>query len=209
MPIEVLAKRGEDTMRFGPLKPVGLTDPRTDKRPYAVVQLRKENNEGSLYNLVGFQTNLKFGEQKRVFSMITGLKDAEFVRYGVMHRNTYLNSPQLLDRHFRLKSNPDIYFAGQMTGVEGYIESAASGIYAGFTLARKLLGKNEITLPKETMLGALSAYVEEGSPSGFQPMGSNMGILPELPERIRGKQEKYAVLAKRALAALDEALKEA
>lgn len=209
MPIEVLAKRGEDTMRFGPLKPVGLTDPRTGKRPYAVVQLRKENNEGSLYNLVGFQTNLKFGEQKRVFSMITGLKDAEFVRYGVMHRNTYLNSPQLLDRHFCLKSNPDIYFAGQMTGVEGYIESAASGIYAGFTLARKLLGKKEITLPKETMLGALSAYVEEGSPSGFQPMGSNMGILPELPERIRGKQEKYAVLAKRALAALDEALKEA
>lgn len=209
MPIEALAKRGEDTMRFGPLKPVGLIDPRTGRRPYAVVQLRKENNEGTLYNIVGFQTNLKFGEQKRVFSMITGLKDAEFVRYGVMHRNTYLNSPQLLDRHFCLRSDPRIFFAGQMTGVEGYIESAASGIYAGMTLARRLLEKPEITLPKETMLGALSAYVEEGSPSGFQPMGSNMGILPELPERIRGKQEKYAVLAKRALTALDEALKEA
>lgn len=209
MPIEALAKRGEDTMRFGPLKPVGLIDPRTGRRPYAVVQLRKENNEGTLYNIVGFQTNLKFGEQKRVFSMITGLKDAEFVRYGVMHRNTYLNSPQLLDRHFCLRSDPRIFFAGQMTGVEGYIESAASGIYAGMTLARRLLERPEITLPKETMLGALSAYVEEGSPSGFQPMGSNMGILPELPERIRGKQEKYAVLAKRALTALDEALKEA
>lgn len=209
MPIEVLAKRGEDTMRFGPLKPVGLTDPRTGRRPYAVVQLRKENNEGTLYNLVGFQTNLKFGEQKRVFSMITGLKDAEFVRYGVMHRNTYLNSPQLLNKHFCLKSNPNIFFAGQMTGVEGYIESAASGIYAGLTLARRLLGKKEITLPKETMLGSLAAYVEEGSPSGFQPMGSNMGILPELPERIRNKQEKYAVLAERALKALEEALKEA
>lgn len=206
MPVEVLAKRGEDTMRFGPLKPVGLTDPRTGRRPYAVVQLRKENNEGTLYNLVGFQTNLKFGEQKRVFSMITGLKDAEFVRYGVMHRNTYLNSPGLLDRHFRLIKSPNIFFAGQMTGVEGYIESAASGIYAGLTLARQLLGLKEITLPKETMLGALSAYVEEGSPSGFQPMGSNMGILPELPERIRGKQEKYAVLAERALKAFDEAV---
>lgn len=208
MPIEALAKRGEDTMRFGPLKPVGLTDPRTLKRPYAVVQLRKENNEGTLYNLVGFQTNLKFGEQKRVFSMIPGLAEAEFLRYGVMHRNTYLNSPQLLDSHFCLKKDTRIYFAGQITGVEGYIESAASGIYAGLSLARRLMGKPEITLPRETMLGALAKYVEEGSPSGFQPMGSNMGILPCLVERIKGKQERYSALAKRALEALDEALNE-
>ena len=206
MPIEALARRGDDTMRFGPLKPVGLIDPRTGRRPYAVVQLRKENNAGTLYNLVGFQTNLKFGEQKRVFSLIPGLENAEFVRYGVMHRNTYLNSPGLLDRHFCLKSDPRIYFAGQMTGVEGYIESAASGIYAGFSLARRLLGLGEITLPNDTMLGALAEYVEIGSPSGFQPMGSNMGILPELPERIRNKQEKYAALAKRALDSLDRAI---
>lgn len=206
MPIEVLAKRGEDTMRFGPLKPVGLTDPRTGKRPYACVQLRKENNAGTLYNLVGFQTNLKFGEQKRVFSMITGLKDAEFVRYGVMHRNTYLNSPGLLDRHFCLKSDNRIYFAGQMTGVEGYIESAASGIYAGMSLARRILGLEEITLPNDTMLGALSEYIELGSASGFQPMGSNMGILPPLPQKIRGKQEKYSVLAERGLQSLEKAI---
>ena len=206
MPIEALARRGEDTMRFGPLKPVGLTDPRTGRRPYAVVQLRKENNAGTLYNLVGFQTNLKFGEQKRVFSLIPGLENAEFVRYGVMHRNTYLNSPGILDRHFCLKSDPRIYFAGQMTGVEGYIESAASGIYAGLSLARRLLGLEEITLPNDTMLGALAEYVEIGSPSGFQPMGSNMGILPELPERIKNKQEKYSALAKRALESLDRAI---
>ena len=197
MPIEALARRGDDTMRFGPLKPAGLIDPRTGRRPYAVVQLRKENNAGTLYNLVGFQTNLKFGEQKRVFSLIPGLENAEFVRYGVMHRNTYLNSPGLLDRHFCLKSDPRIYFAGQMTGVEGYIESAASGIYAGFSLARRLLGLGEITLPNDTMLGALAEYVEIGSPSGFQPMGSNMGILPELPERIRNKQEKVCGTCKK------------
>ncbi len=208
MPIEVLAKRGEDTMRFGPLKPVGLTDPRTGNRPYAVVQLRKENNDGTLYNLVGFQTNLKFGEQKRVFSLITGLENAEFVRYGVMHRNTYLNSPKVLDKHFCFKPDPRIYFAGQITGVEGYIESAASGIYAAMSLARKLLGKSEITLPTDTMLGALANYVESGSEHEFQPMGSNMGILPELPERIKNKQEKYAVLANRALRSLEEALKD-
>ncbi len=206
MPIEVLAKRGEDTMRFGPLKPVGLTDPRTGRRPYAVVQLRKENNEGTLYNLVGFQTNLKFGEQKRVFSLITGLENAEFVRYGVMHRNTYLNSPELLDNHFCLKKDQRIYFAGQMTGVEGYMESAASGIYAAMSLGRRLKGISEITLPADTMIGALAEYVHSGSPSGFQPMGANMGILPELPERIRGKQEKYAALAKRALLSLDRAI---
>ncbi len=206
MPIEVLAKRGEDTMRFGPLKPVGLTDPRTGRRPWAVVQLRRENNDGTLYNLVGFQTNLKFGEQKRVFSMIPGLANAEFVRYGVMHRNTYINSPGILDEHFCLKADNRIYFAGQMTGVEGYIESAASGIYAGMTLARLLLGLPEITLPEDTMLGALSKYVQNGSMGDFQPMGSNMGILPDLPERIRGKQEKYEVLAKRALESLEREL---
>ena len=206
MPIEALAKRGEDCMRFGPLKPVGLTDPRTGRRPYAVVQLRLENTAGTLYNLVGFQTNLKFGEQKRVFSMIPGLQNAEFMRYGVMHRNTYLNSPELLDRHFCLKSDPRIYFAGQMTGVEGYIESAASGIYAAMSLARRLKGESEITLPEDTMLGALAKYVETGSHSGFQPMGANMGILPELPEKIRGKQEKYAALAERSLRSLEDAL---
>lgn len=206
MPIEALAKRGEDCMRFGPLKPVGLTDPRTGRRPYAVVQLRLENTAGTLYNLVGFQTNLKFGEQKRVFSMIPGLQNAEFMRYGVMHRNTYLNSPELLDRHFCLKSDPRIYFAGQMTGVEGYIESAASGIYAAMSLARRLKGESEITLPDDTMLGALAKYVETGSPSVFQPMGANMGILPELPEKIRGKQEKYAALAERSLRSLEDAL---
>ena len=206
MPIEVLAKRGEDTMRFGPLKPFGLVDPRTSRRPYAVVQLRKENNAGTLYNLVGFQTNLKFGEQKRVFSLIPGLENAEFVRYGVMHRNTYLNSPELLNRHFCFKGDQRIYFAGQMSGVEGYMESAASGIYAGLSLARRLNGLDEITLPEDTMIGALSAYVEKGSPSGFQPMGANMGILPELPEKIKNKQEKYAALAKRALSSLEQAL---
>lgn len=206
MPIEVLAKRGEDTMRFGPLKPVGLVDPRTSRRPYAVVQLRKENNAGTLYNLVGFQTNLKFGEQKRVFSLIPGLENAEFVRYGVMHRNTYLNSPELLNRHFCFKGDQRIYFAGQMSGVEGYMESAASGIYAGLSLARRLNGLDEITLPEDTMIGALSAYVEKGSPSGFQPMGANVGILPELPEKIKNKQEKYAALAKRALSSLEQAL---
>lgn len=206
MPIEVLAKRGEDTMRFGPLKPVGLVDPRTSRRPYAVVQLRKENNAGTLYNLVGFQTNLKFGEQKRVFSLIPGLENAEFVRYGVMHRNTYLNSPELLNRHFCFKGDQRIYFAGQMSGVEGYMESAASGIYAGLSLARRLNGLDEITLPEDTMIGALSAYVEKGSPSGFQPMGANMGILPELSEKIKNKQEKYAALAKRALSSLEQAL---
>lgn len=206
MPIEALAKRGEDCMRFGPLKPVGLIDPRTGRRPYAVVQLRLENVDGTLYNLVGFQTNLRFGEQKRVFSLIPGLENAEFMRYGVMHRNTYLNSPQLLDKHFCLKKEPRIYFAGQITGVEGYIESAASGIYAALSLGRRLRGLPEITLPRETMLGALADYVESGSPSGFQPMGSNMGILPALPEKIRGKQEKYMALAQRSLAALERVL---
>ncbi len=208
MPIEVLAKRGEDTMRFGPLKPVGLTNPHTGKRPYAVLQLRKENNEGTLYNLVGFQTNLKFGEQKRVFSLIPGLENAEFMRYGVMHRNTFLDSPRLLSKHFYLRKNPDknIYFAGQITGVEGYIESASSGIYAGFHLANKLLGKEEIDLPCESMMGSLFNYISDENVANFQPMGCNMGILPELPERIRDKKLKYEMLANRGLDALKNAL---
>ena len=206
MPIEVLAKRGEDTMRFGPLKPVGLTDPRTGKRPYAVVQLRKENNDGTMYNLVGFQTNLKFGEQKRVFSMITGLANAEFVRYGVMHRNTFIDSPRLLNEHFCMRNNERIYFAGQITGVEGYIESAASGICAGLNFSRKLTGMSEISFPSETMIGALSKYISDESVSEFQPMGSNMGILPQLPERIKDKKLKYKALAERGFTELEKVL---
>lgn len=204
MPIEVLAKRGEDTMRFGPLKPVGLTDPRTGKRPYAVVQLRAENAQGTLYNLVGFQTNLKFGEQKRVFSMITGLENAEFMRYGVMHRNTFINSPKLLTEQFNMRDREDLYFAGQITGVEGYIESAASGIFAGLNLARRLQGKSKVSLPETTMLGALSKYISDPTVEKFQPMGCNMGILPELPERIKDKKLKYQTIAERGLADLDE-----
>ncbi|MBQ7008954.1 MAG: methylenetetrahydrofolate--tRNA-(uracil(54)-C(5))-methyltransferase (FADH(2)-oxidizing) TrmFO [Ruminococcus sp.] len=207
MPIEVLAKRGEDTMRFGPLKPVGLTDPRTGKRPYAVVQLRKENKEGTLYNLVGFQTNLKFAEQKRVFSKITGLQNAEFIRYGVMHRNTFINSPKLLNSHFQMLENENIYFAGQITGVEGYMESAASGIIAGISLARKLNGLEQINLPIDTMTGALSAYISDSYNSeNFQPMGANMGILPELGVRIKDKKEKYGAYAERALNSLKSEL---
>lgn len=208
MPIEVLAGRGEDTMRFGPLKPVGLTDPRTGKRPYAVVQLRKENCAGSMYNLVGFQTNLKFGEQKRVFSMITGLQNAEFVRYGVMHRNTFLNSPKLLDYTFALRENPMLCFAGQMTGVEGYMESAASGIIAGKNLARRLSGKNNLKLPIDTMTGALCAYISDPFNSeNFQPMGANMGILPDIGIRIKDKKIKYGAYAQRAMASLENELK--
>ena len=208
MPIEVLAGRGEDTMRFGPLKPVGLTDPRTGKRPYAVVQLRKENCAGSMYNLVGFQTNLKFGEQKRVFSMITGLQNAEFVRYGVMHRNTFLNSPKLLDYTFALRENPMLCFAGQMTGVEGYMESAASGIIAGKNLARRLSGKNNLKLPIDTMTGALCAYISDPFNSeNFQPMGANMGILPDIGLRIKYKKIKYGAYAQRAMASLENELK--
>lgn len=206
MPIEVLASRGEDTMRFGPLKPVGLTDPRTDRRPYAVVQLRRENSHGTLFNLVGFQTNLKFAEQKRVFSMIPGLKNAEFMRYGVMHRNSFLDSPRLLNADYSLRSDPLMFFAGQITGVEGYIESAASGILAGKNLARKLSGKEPLVLPRETMMGALAAYISDKNVSEFQPMGCNMGILPDLPERIRDKKVKYQAYADRALAALEEYL---
>ncbi len=199
MPIEALAKRGVDTMRFGPMKPVGLTDPRTGRRPYAVVQLRAENSMGTMYNLVGFQTNLKFGEQKRVFSMIPGLQNAEFLRLGVMHRNTFINSPELLDENFCMRKNERLYFAGQITGVEGYIESAASGIFAGLSLGRKLLGKSKPVLPKTTMLGSLCGYISDRSVINFQPMGCNMGILPELPSRIRDKREKYKALAERGI----------
>ena len=208
MPIEVLAKRGEDTMRFGPLKPVGITDPRTGKRPYAVVQLRAENAQGTLYNIVGFQTNLKFGEQKRVFSLIPGLENAEFVRYGVMHRNTFINSPKLLDEHFCMRSDNRVFFAGQMTGVEGYIESAASGIMAGLNLARRLAGKDMLSLPETTMIGALSKYISDETIDNFQPMGCNMGILPALADRIKNKTERYEAIAQRGLSDLDKYLKQ-
>ena len=204
MPIEVLAKRGEDTMRFGPLKPVGLTDPHTGKRPYAVVQLRAENSQGTLYNLVGFQTNLKFGEQKRVFSLIPGLENAEFMRYGVMHRNTIINSPKLLNAQFNMREHENIFFAGQITGVEGYIESAASGIFAGISMCRKLKDQPTVTLPDTTMLGALAKYISDATVEKFQPMGCNMGILPELSERIRDKKLKYKTLAQRGLDDLDK-----
>ena len=209
MPIEVLASRGMDTMRFGPLKPVGLTDPRTGHRPWAVVQLRRENQEGTMYNLVGFQTNLKFPEQKRVFSMIPGLEHAEFHRYGVMHRNSFLDSPRLLDADYHFRGQDGLYFAGQMTGVEGYMESAASGILAGKNLARQLQGKPPLILPRETMMGALAAYISSAPTENFQPMGANMGILPDLPERIRGKQEKYQAYADRGMAALEQYLQNA
>lgn len=203
MPIEVLATRGVDTMRFGPMKPVGITDVRTGKRPYAVVQLRRENKNATLFNLVGFQTNLKFGEQKRVFSMIPGLENAEFMRYGVMHRNTFINSPELLNSDFSMRNNENIYFAGQITGVEGYMESAASGLIAGISAARKILGLEPICLPRETMVGALTSYISDTFNSGkFQPMGANMGILPDINERIRDKKEKYGVYANRAVTAL-------
>lgn len=208
MPIEVLAKRGEDTMRYGPLKPVGIYHPETDKRYYAVVQLRAENSQGSMYNIVGFQTNLKFGEQKRVFSLIPGLENAEFIRYGVMHRNTFINSPKLLTEQFYLRDNPDIYFAGQITGVEGYIESAASGIIAGLNMARKVQGKPYITLPETCMTGALSKYISDPSVEKFQPMGCNIGILPPLAERIRDKKLRYEKAAMRGLDDLDEIISE-
>ncbi len=206
MPVEVLASRGMDTLRFGPLKPVGLTDPRTGRRPYAAVQLRRENREGTMFNLVGFQTNLKFGEQKRVFGMIPGLENAEFLRYGVMHRNFFLDSPKLLDADYSLKGAENLFFAGQMTGVEGYMESAASGIIAGKSLARKLQGKPAYILPRGTMMGALAAYVSGDCVGDFQPMGANMGLLPPLTERVRDKQLRYEMIAKQAVAVLETAL---
>jgi len=208
MPIEVLASRGEDTMRFGPMKPVGITDQRTGRRPYAVVQLRRENKEATLFNLVGFQTNLKFGEQKRVFSMIPGLENAEFMRYGVMHRNTFINSPTLLNRDFSMREHKDIWFAGQITGVEGYMESAASGIIAGTAAARRILGLEPLCLPNDTMLGALSAYISDPFNDGkFQPMGANMGILPDIGVRIKDKKERYGAYARRAVESLEKELK--
>ncbi|MBE6915919.1 MAG: methylenetetrahydrofolate--tRNA-(uracil(54)-C(5))-methyltransferase (FADH(2)-oxidizing) TrmFO [Ruminococcaceae bacterium] len=204
MPVEVMARRGAETLLFGPLKPVGLPDPKTGKDPFAVVQLRKDNGAGSLYNLVGFQTHLKFPEQKRVFSMIPALKNAEFVRYGVMHRNTFLNSPRLLCDDFSARIDRNVFFAGQMTGVEGYVESTASGLVAGRALARKLLGKEPISYPKETAIGALSAYISDEAIEKFQPMNINFGLMPPLGYRVKGKRNKNAELSKRALEALEQ-----
>ena len=208
MPIEVLASRGHDAIRFGPMKPVGLKDPRTGHRPWAVLQLRTENREKTLFNLVGFQTNLKFGEQKRVFGMIPGLAHAEFVRYGVMHRNTFLNSPALLDGDFSFRRRPGLYFAGQITGVEGYMESAGSGILVGINLARRLQGRKPLLLPETTMLGALSRHVSQYAGKDFQPMGANFGVLPPLPEKIRDKRQRYMALSQRALCDLEPMLQE-
>ena len=207
MPIEVMAKRGEDTLRFGPLKPVGFTDKRTGYRPYAIVQLRQDNKEASLYNIVGFQTNLKYPEQKRVFSLIPGLENANFVKYGVMHRNTYINSSEVLNNKYQLKKNNKIYFAGQITGVEGYVESISSGFVAGINLANEILGKNEFTLPKETVMGALADYVSTKR-ENFQPMNANFGILPQLEEKIRDKKIKYGKLADISLEKINEIKKD-
>ena len=198
MPVEVMAKRGIDTLRFGPLKPVGFTDPRTGKRPYALVQLRQDNLSGDLFNMVGFQTNLKFSEQKRVFSLIPGLENADFIKYGVMHRNTYINSPVLLDETYNLKKNNNIFFAGQITGVEGYVESIASGLTAGINAANRLENKEKIEFPNLTMIGALAKYISEEN-KNFQPMNANFGILPPLKENIKDKKVKYGKLADRAI----------
>ena len=199
MPVEVMAGRGRDTLRFGPLKPVGLRDPKTGHRPWAVVQLRRENAAATLYNLVGFQTNLKFSEQKRVFGLIPALKNADFVRYGVMHRNTFVNSPKILYPDFSLKADPNLFFAGQLTGMEGYMESAASGLMAGWNAAQRLLERETVVLPHETMIGALCRYLVECDPAHFQPMGANFGILPPLGEQIRDKRVRYEALAQRSL----------
>ena len=204
MPVEVMARRGEDTLRFGPLKPRGLPDPKTGKEPYAVVQLRRDNADGTIYNLVGFQTHLKWGEQKRVFSMIPALREAAYLRYGVMHRNTYLNSPQLLDRYYRLQSDPRIAFAGQMTGVEGYVESCASGFLVGVELARRLKGQAPIDFPQETAIGALGLYISNGTVADFQPMNINFGIIPPLDHRVKGKRNKNAELSQRSLAIIEQ-----
>ncbi|MBO4914059.1 MAG: methylenetetrahydrofolate--tRNA-(uracil(54)-C(5))-methyltransferase (FADH(2)-oxidizing) TrmFO [Oscillospiraceae bacterium] len=203
MPVEVMARRGRDTLCYGPLKPRGLKDPKTGREPFAVVQLRRDNRDGSVYNLVGFQTHLRFPEQKRVFSMIPALHDAEFVRYGVMHRNTYLDSPRLLDRYYRLISEPRIAFAGQMTGVEGYVESTASGFLAGVELARRLEGRAPVDFPAETAIGALALYVSNQSVTEFQPMNINFGIIPPLGYRIKGKRNKNAELSRRSLELID------
>lgn len=199
MPVEVMAQRGENTLRFGPMKPVGLVNPKTGHRPWAVLQLRKENSSGSMYNLVGFQTNLKFPEQKRVFSLIPALHKADFVRYGVMHRNTFLNSPKVLNADFSTKENKKLFFAGQITGVEGYMESAASGIIAGINACRVLEDKQTLIFPRQTMIGALSDYISDSSVKKFQPMGANFGVLPELENRPRDKRERSAAYSERAI----------
>lgn len=207
MPVEVMARRGEDTLRYGPLKPVGLKDPRTGRENYAVVQLRRDNADGTIYNMVGFQTHLTWGEQKRVFSMIPALKNAEFVRYGVMHRNTYLNSPRLLDKYYRLKAEPRISFAGQMTGVEGYVESAASGMLVGIETAARLLELPPADFPQGTAIGALGLYISGGSVGDFQPMNINFGIITPLGYRVKGKRNKNAEISARSLAIIDEIMK--
>ena len=207
MPVEVMARRGVDTLRYGPLKPVGLTDPKTGKEAYAVVQLRMDNADGTLYNMVGFQTHLTWGEQKRVFTMIPALKNAEFVRYGVMHRNTYINSPTLLDRYYRMRTAPSISFAGQMTGVEGYVESTASGMLVGIETAARLLGKEPVDFPQETAIGALAHYISGGSTGDFQPMNINFGIISPLGYKVRGKRNKNAEISKRSLEILDGLMK--
>lgn len=208
MPIEVMAKRGEQTMLFGPLKPVGLIDKRTNEKSHAVVQLRKDNTDGTLYNIVGFQTHLKFGEQKRVFSLIPGLENAEFVRYGVMHRNTFINSPKTMTKYYNTKKRDDLFFAGQMTGVEGYVESASSGLMAAINLAQKINNKPMIDFTKYTAIGALANYIAEGSCAVFQPMNVNFGIIESLGERIKNKQERYTKISLRALEMLDKIIGE-
>ena len=206
MPVEVMARRGIDTLRYGPLKPVGLRDPRTGQESYAVVQLRRDNADGTLYNMVGFQTHLTWAEQRRVFTMILALKNADFVRFGVMHRNTYLNSPQLLDRYYRLRSDPRISFAGQMTGVEGYVESSASGMLVGIETAARVLGLPPVDFPQETAIGALGLYISGGSVGDFQPMNINFGIISPLGRRVKGKRNKNAAISERSLAIIDEIL---
>lgn len=208
MPVEVMAQRGVDTLRFGPMKPVGLTDPATGHRPWAVLQLRRENSKGTMYNLVGFQTNLKFPEQKRVFGLIPALKDAEFCRYGVMHRNTFINSPTLLNGDYSLKSNNSLFFAGQLTGVEGYMESASSGLMAGINCARFIKGKNTVVLPETSMIGALSRYISDETVTDFQPMGANMGVLPELIDRPRDKKLRAEAYANRGIEDLEKYIEE-
>ena len=206
MPVEVMARRGVDTLRYGPLKPVGLRDPRTGKENYAVVQLRRDNADGTIYNMVGFQTHLTWGEQRRVFSMIPALRNAEFVRYGVMHRNTYLNSPKLLDRYYRLRTEPRISFAGQMTGVEGYVESAASGMLVGIETAARVLGLPPVDFPQETAIGALGVYISGGSVGEFQPMNINFGIITPLGYRVKGKRNKNAEISQRSLGIIERLL---
>ena len=208
MPIEVMAQRGKDTIRFGPMKPVGLRDPRTGHRPWAVLQLRKENAEGSMYNLVGFQTNLKFPEQKRVFGLIPALKNAEYVRFGVMHRNTFIDSPRVLSSDYSAKFNSDIFFAGQLTGVEGYMESGSSGLVAGINAALRFRGEKTIDFPKDTMIGALAGYITDESVTKFQPMGASFGLLPELVNRPRDKKLRGEEYANRSLLSLQKLIAE-